>query len=137
MSKPDSGYFTGTSGQGKALIDEVIARGDKISPDKVLLITRDPQGRIIWLETGNSASGFQHIIEKHEHEFNGAGISNDDIPGYILVAVCQGNIVGTQGKRDLRTIYEFVYNGETRRVAVQVSSNGYIVSANPKSMEGK
>ncbi len=137
MSKGSSHLFTKTSGEGQALIAEVIANGEKISPDKVLLITRDPQGKIVWLETGNSSSGFQHIIENHEHEFNGAGISNDDIPNYILEAVYQGNIVGTQGKRDPRTIYEFVYNGETRRVAVQVGSNGYIVSANPKSMEEK
>lgn len=34
-----------------------------------------------------------------------------------------------------RTIYEFTYNGIKQRIAVQVSKNGYIVGANPKSMK--
>ena len=127
--------FSGTSGEGRALIDEVISNGDKISPDKVVMITRDPKGRIVWLEEGNNSSGLQHIINEHGHEFNGKGISNDDIPNYVLEAVYQGNIVGTQGRRNPRTVYEFVYNGVTQRIAVQVGSNGYIVGANPKSMK--
>ena len=131
MSKGDSHLFAGTSGEGRALIDEVVANGDKISPDKVLMITRDPSGKIVWMEEGNSSSGLQHIVDQHGKEFNGRGISNDNIPNYVLEAVYQGNVVGTQGKRTPpRTIYEFTYNGETQRIAVQVGSNGYIVSAN-------
>lgn len=136
MSKGDSHLFSGTSGAGKALIEEVVANGEKISPNKVVMITRDPTGRIVWLEKGNSTSGLQHIIDKHGKEFNGRGISNDDIPNYVLEAVYQGNVVGTQGKRNPRTIYEFVYDGKTQRIAVQVGSNGYIVGANLRSNEG-
>ena len=133
MSKGDSHLFTGTSGQGRELIDEVIGNGDKISLDKVLLITKDPSGKIVWLESGNKSSGLQHIINEHGKQFNGKGISNEEIPNYVLEAVYQGNIVGTQGKKNPRTVYEFTYNGEKHRIAVQVSENGYIVSANPKS----
>lgn len=135
MSKGSSHLFSGTSGEGKALINEVISNGDKISPNKVVMITRDPNGKIVWLEEGNNNSGLQHIINEHGHEFNGKGISNNDIPDYVLEAVYQGNIVGTQGKRNPRTVYEFVYNGVTQRIAVQVGSNGYIVGANPKSIK--
>lgn len=135
MSKGSSHLFSGTSGEGKALIDEVIANGEKISPDKVVMITRDPRGKIVWLETGNASSGLQHIINQHGHEFNGKGISNEDISDYVLEAVYQGHIVGTQGKRNPRTVYEFIYNGQKQRIAVQVGSNGYIVGANPKSLK--
>lgn len=135
MSKGESHLFSGTSGKGKELIEEVISSGEKISPDKVLLITRDPNGKIIWMETGNGKSGLEHIITEHGHQFNGKGISNEDIPNYVLEAVRQGKIVGTQGKRNPRTVYEFTYNGERQRIAIQVGSNGYIVSANPKSLE--
>lgn len=135
MSKGDSHLFSGTSGNGKALIAEVVASGEKISPDKVLMITREPSGKIVWMETGNNKSGLEHIVNEHGHQFNGKGISSDDIPNYVLEAVYQGNIVGTQGKKNPRTIYEFTYNGSKQRVAVQVSNNGYIVSANPKSMK--
>ena len=138
MSKGDSHLFSGTSGEGRALIDEVISNGDKISPDKVLMITRDPSGKIVWMEEGNSSSGLQHIVDRHGHEFNGKGIANSEVPNYVLEAVYQGNIVGTQGKRTPpRTIYEFTYNGVEQHIAVQVGSNGYIVSANPRSMEDK
>ena len=136
MSKGSSHLFSATSGEGRSLVDEVIANGDKISPDKVLLITRDPTGKIVWLEEGNGSSGLEHIIQEHGKEFNGRGISYDEIPDYLLEAVYQGNVVGTQGRGGTpRTIYEFVYNGESQRVAVQVGSNGYIVSANLVSME--
>ena len=97
------------------------------------MITRDPTGKIVWLETGNNASGLQHIIDRHGHQFNGRGISNADIPDYVLEAVYQGNVVGTQGKKNPRTIYEFTYNGVKQRIAVQVSENGYIVGANLKT----
>ena len=136
MSKGSSHLFSGTSGAGRALIDEVIANGEKITPANVVMITRDPTEKIIWLETGNDRSGLKHIIDAHGKEFNGKGIANADIPDFILEAVYQGNVVGTQGKRNPRTIYEFIYNGVTKRIAVQVSVNGYIVSANPKSTKG-
>lgn len=135
MSKGSSHLFPKTNGEGQALIAEVLANGEKISPNKVLLITKDTQGKIVWLEIGNSSSGLRHIIDRHEQEFNNAGISNKDISNYILEAVFQGKIVGKQGKRSPRTIYEFTYNGHRRRIAVQVGSNGYIVSTNPKSIE--
>ena len=37
MSKGNSGLFSGTSGAGKALIAEVKASGEKISPEKAQL----------------------------------------------------------------------------------------------------
>ena len=133
MSKGNSGLFSGTSGAGKALIDEVISNGDKISPDKVLLIGRDQAGKIVWLEEGNNSSGLKHIIDEHGTDFDNIGISVDEIPEFVMEAVSQGEIVDYQGKRNPRPVYEFEYNGETYRVAVQVGSNGYIVGANPKS----
>lgn len=133
MSKGNSGLFTGTSGAGKALIDEVISNGDKISEDDVLLISKDSSGKIVWLEKGNSSSGLQHIVDKHGNDFSNIGISEDKIPEFVMTAVTQGTIVGAQGKRNPRPIYEFEYNGEKYKIAVQVGSNGYIVGANPRS----
>lgn len=133
MSKGSSHLFSGTSGAGRALIDEVIANGEKISPAKVVMITRDPTGKIVWLETGTNKSGLKHIINEHGKQFNGKGITNADIPELVLEAVYQGKVVGTQGKRNPRTLYKFTYNGVTQLIAVQVSNNGYIVSANPKN----
>lgn len=49
-------------------------------------------------------------------------------------AVKSGTIVGYQGRGKGRPIYEFIYKGKTRRVAISIGSNGYIVGANPKSI---
>ena len=47
MSKGNSHLFSGTSGEGRALIDEVVVSGNKISPEKVVMITRDHSGKIV------------------------------------------------------------------------------------------
>ena len=51
-----------------------------------------------------------------------------------MEAVKQGNIIGEQGKKKPRKIFEFVYEGKTRRIAITISDNGFIVGANPKSI---
>lgn len=135
MSKSNSGYFTGTSGEGRALIDEVQARGDKINPDEVIGITKDTSGKIIWLEKGHlggKPSGLAHIIDAHESNFNAKGIASSDISDFVLTAVSKGTIIGYQGKGTGRPIYEVEYNGKTYQVAVTVGDNGYIVGANPR-----
>ena len=136
MSKSNSGYFKGTSGQGKALIDEVVARGDKINPSDVIGIAKDNQNKIVWLEKGHlgsNPSGLAHIMDAHESHFNNKGIQSSDISDFVLTAVSRGNIVGYQGKGTGRPIYQVNYNGKDYKVAVTVGSNGYIVGANPKS----
>ena len=135
MSKSNSGYFTGTSGEGRALIDEVQAHGDKINPDEVIGITKDSSGKIIWLEKGRlggKPSGLAHIIDAHESNFNAKGIASSDISDFVLTAVSKGTIIGYQGKGTGRPIYEAEYNGKTYQVAVTVGDNGYIVGANPR-----
>ena len=108
MSKSGSGYYSGTSGEGRALISEVQANGDKINPDDVVGIAKDKSGKIIWL------------------------ISTEDIADFVLTAVSKGKIIGYQGKGTGRPIYQVEYYGKTYKVAVTVGSNGYIVGANPR-----
>lgn len=135
MSKGGSGYFSGTSGEGKALIDEVQANGYKINPSDVIGITKDSSGKIIWLEKGHigdKPSGLAHIMDSHESNFNAKGIASSDISDFVLTAVSKGRIIGYQGKGTGRPIYEIEYNGKTYHVAVTVGDNGYIVGANPR-----
>jgi len=132
MSKSDSGWFDGTSSQGQALIQEVIDNGYKITPENVMGIVKNANDDIIWLETGNSSSGFQHILE-HSEQFNDVGIPDSSLSNFILNAVAKNNIVGYQGKNTDRPIYQIDYNGKSYYVAVTISENGYIVGANPKT----
>lgn len=133
MSKGYSGYFGGTKGANKALVDELVSSGEKCKPENIVGITKTASGKIVWLETGTKRAGLNHIIEEHGSQFCGKGISNDEIPNYIMEAVRQGNIVGYQGKKKPRTIYEFVYEGKKQRVAITIGPNGFIVGANPKT----
>lgn len=133
MSKANSGHFRGTNGEKKALADELVRSGAKCIAENITGITKDPYGKIVWLETGTEKAGLNHIIEEHGSQFNEKGISNDEIPDYIMEAIRQGNIVGYQGKKNPRTIYEFVYEGKIQRIAITIGTNGFIVGANPKT----
>ena len=135
MSKGKSGYFSGTSGEGKALIDEVQANGYKINTSDVIGIAKDSSGKIVWLEKGHlgaKPSGLAHIMDSHESNFNAKGIASSDIYDFVLTAVSKGRIIGYQGKGTGRPVYEIEYNRKTYHVAVTVGDNGYIVGANPR-----
>lgn len=135
MSKGNSNHFSETNGSNKALVDELVSSGEKCTPENIVAITKDSSGRIVWLETGNDRAGLNHIINEHGSQFHGKGISNEEIPNYVMEAIHQGNIVGYQGKKNPRTIYEFVYEGKKQRIAISIGPNGFIVGANPKSVK--
>ena len=137
MSKPISGKFSGTKGEVEALISQLEASGVKYNKEDIVAITKDPLGRIVWLEKGHLGdrpSGLVHIIKEHASDFEEHNISRDEIPQYLMLAVKTGKIVGYQGRGTGRPIYELTYKGKTRRVAITIGSNGYIVGANPKSI---
>ena len=137
MSKSISSIFSGTKGEGRQLVNELIDNNIKINPKDVVAITEDSLGKIVWLEKGHlgkNASGLKHILDTHENQFAKQGIIAEEIPQYLMTAVKTGHVVDYQGKGTGRPIYEFVYNGKLRRVAISIGSNGYIVGANPKSV---
>ncbi|MGF6611573.1 hypothetical protein OKW45_006495 [Paraburkholderia sp. WSM4175] len=86
----------------------------------------------VFLETGSSSAGLQHIIEEHGAEFANMGVSPAQIPEVVMQAVTEGNIVGYQGSGTGRHIYQVTVNGQQQRIAVTVGSNGFIVGANPR-----
>lgn len=137
MSKTISNKFSGTKGEGAALIAQLETEGVKFNKADVVAITQDSSGNITWLEKGHlgdSPSGLAHILDAHDQDFANQSITSDEIPQYIMTAVKYGTIVGYQGRGHGRPIYEFTYDGTTRRIAITIGSNGYIVGANPKSI---
>ncbi|MBE9032052.1 tetratricopeptide repeat protein [filamentous cyanobacterium LEGE 11480] len=114
------------------LIKQLKESGIKHSPERIARISKTPNGKIVFLEAGNSKSGLQHILQKHGDEFLKKGVKTEDIPDFIMKTVTKGKIVGYQGKGKGRPIYEIFYKGKSHRVAVTVSDNGYIVGANFK-----
>ncbi|WP_323588168.1 two-partner secretion domain-containing protein [Aliarcobacter butzleri] len=110
------------------LIGEAMENGIKISPEKVVDITK-VDGKIVWLETGNSSSGLHHIIERHSSDFNSWGIESDSISKLISNTIKTEKPVGNYGKEG--SVYKIMSNGEEKYLNVVISKNGYIVTSHP------
>jgi hypothetical protein len=116
-----------------ALIAELAQLGIKHNPERIVQIAKQADGKIVFLEEGNSDAGLQHILEKHSSQFADQGIDLDQIPDAIITALTEGKVVGYQGRKKTRTIYEVNFDGKTQYISVTVSDNGYIVGANPRT----
>ncbi len=120
------------SGLNSNLLDELANSGVKYNPEDIVAITKTADGKLVWLENGTDAAGLNHIIIEHAGDFLNKGITQEQIPDYIMNALENGKIIGYQGRGTGRPIYEFIYNGENHKVAITVGNNGFIVGANPK-----
>lgn len=114
------------------MLDELAANGVKFTPENVIATTRNSSGQVVFLETGNSKAGLQHIMEEHGSQFAQMGVSEAEIPGVVMKAVSEGKLVGYQGTGIGRPIYELTINGQPQRIAVTVGDNGFVVGANPR-----
>jgi filamentous hemagglutinin len=113
---------------GESLIDELARQKIKHTPENIIAIAQDTDGRIIFLETGTARAGLQHVIDRHAADFAARTIEEAQIPDLIIAAVTRGKQVGLQGGRP---IYEVEFSGKTHHVSVEVGSNGFVVGANP------
>ena len=120
------------SGLNSNLLDELANSGVKYNPEDIVAITKTADGKLVWLENGTDTAGLNHIITEHADDFLNKGITQEQIPDYVMNALENGKIVGYQGRGTERPIYEFTYNGEIHKVAITVGNNGFIVGANPK-----
>ena len=116
----------------KALIVELKNAGIKFTELDLKWIFKNKNGKIIFLEEGNSKAGYQHILN-HKNEFITKGIAEENISDFIMEALNENKIVGYQGVGTGRPIYEITYKGIKQRVAITTSSNGFVVGANPVS----
>jgi hypothetical protein len=123
------GGATAEQASRKVLFDEMTKAGIKFTPENVIKIARAQDGRIIFLEAGNSKAGLKHIVEKHGAEFAQKGIAEAQIPDAVMTAVTKGKVVGYVGKNKTRPIYEVSWQGTQRKMAVTTGSNGFIVGA--------
>lgn len=124
------------AGPDPALIAEVQRHGHKISPDRVVRIARARDDRVVWLEKGDDRSGLQHIMKPVRiANFERQGIVADEIVDAVFAALVHGEPRGVSGGD--RIVYEFSHRGQSGRMAISVSANGYIVGANPISATRK
>jgi len=112
------------------LIAELEQKNIKHTPDEIIWIGRDAQGKVVWLENGDSQKGLTHILTKRKG-FAGRQVASEDIADLILAAVTKGNLIGYQGQEFPRLVFAVIFKGKHQFVAVSISTNGYIVGANP------
>ena len=115
------------SGLNSNLLDELANSGVKYNPEDIVAITKTADGKLVWLENGTDTVGLNHIITEHADDFLNKGITQEQIPDYVMNALENGKIVGYQGRGTGRPIYEFTYNGEIHKVAITVGNNGFMV----------
>jgi filamentous hemagglutinin len=118
--------------QKKLLIAELKKAEIKHTLENIIRIGKNPSGKIIFLETGKGGargSGLLHILENHREDFLNRGIAEEQIPDVIITAISEGIIIGIQGKS--RMIYQVKIDEILQYISLEVSHNGYIVSANP------
>jgi hypothetical protein len=135
ISKARALKIVGKSNGGSlddALIAELKAAREKFSESDLLWIFKNNEGRIIFLEKGNSTAGLEHILN-HKNDFINKGIKDIDISDFIMQALKENKIVGYQGTGTGRPIYELIYRGKKQQVAITTGSNGFVVGANPIS----
>ncbi len=123
-------------GYDPKLLDELANSGVKYSAMDVISIIKTPEGKIVWIENGNSNAGLEHIMN-HADEFFSQGISKENIPNFLMQSIKKGKIIGYQGRGTGRPIYEIVYEGVVKQVAITTGSNGFVVGANPISVPKK
>ena len=118
--------------QQQYLITELEKAKIKHNPANIVKIAKQITGKIIFLETGKGGergSGLQHILDNHKKDFLNRGISEEQIPDLIIKAATEGKEIGIQGKS--RIIYQVEVNQCIQYLSLEISHNGYIVSANP------
>ncbi len=121
---------TGNAWKNPDLLDELASSGAKYSPENVLAVTKTADGKLVWLEIGNSKAGMQNILD-HADDLANKGIQQNQIQDLVMESLTNGKVVGHQGRGTGRPIYEVTFEGKTYHNAVTVGDNGFIVGANP------
>ena len=97
MSKTNSGLFNTNPLSPiakKAFIQELRNRGEKFNEEKIVFITKDATGQIIWLEKGNNLAGLEHIMQRHEKDFKKAlGIDKEQIANFLENTITHGEMI--------------------------------------------
>ncbi len=127
----------------ESLLDELERNGAKFNRDAVQFVTRDKTGQIVWLESGNSSAGLEHILHGngrtpgHAGDFARAfGVSESEVASYLRSVIAHGEVVSNELKpigSSGRMGYERVYYYEGNyHVVTGIGTNGFIVSAFPR-----
>ena len=109
------------------LMEELAQSGVKYTPEDVLMVTKNSDGKLMWLETGNESAGLTHILQRHEGDFERRGIEAEGLPNLLNEILVTSPDSIKQTKRG----YEAVYTYEGMQYKVAYGTNGFVVSFYP------
>lgn len=109
------------------LMDELKNSGVKYTEKDVVLVAKNYNGKLLWLEKGNESSGLKHIKKRHQKDF-GANTNVKDLLMKILPLKPLKHFSRKKGKK-LADIY--LYKKNSKLYLVAYGDNGYIVSFYP------
>lgn len=128
-----SGDYKSTSGSLKPehLMDELKNSGNKFTEEDVVMIAKQKNGDLLWLEKGNESAGLKHIVDRHLENLHDAfGVEEKQIPSFLKNVIEHGQIVSNKERNGRITrIYDF---GGKHYVLYAIGTNGFIVSAFPR-----
>ncbi|MDC2840553.1 hypothetical protein PO185_02650 [Limosilactobacillus mucosae] len=109
------------------LMEELKNSGVKYTEKDVVLVAKNYNGKLLWLEKGNESSGLKHIEKRHQKDF-GANTNVKDLLMKILPLKPLKHFSRKKGKK-LADIY--LYKKNSKLYLVAYGDNGYIVSFYP------
>ncbi|WP_290850740.1 PKD domain-containing protein [Eubacterium sp. LMAG:50] len=121
----ETGSVAYEGGKKSRLLNELENSGVKYNPDNVVRVMKNSEGKLMWLENGNSKAGLTHILERHADDFASQGVS--DIPK-LLENVLSTNPIKS-GSNVKGRFADYIWNGNSYRVAY--GTNGFVVSFYP------
>ncbi|WP_151104225.1 hypothetical protein [Haloarcula hispanica] len=119
------------------LLDVTESGGDLSSTRRAAEADGDVAGvesDTIWLEEGDSASGFEHILDRHANSdefYDFSGVDNpDDVEEIVMNTIRKGDSQRIPDSEGGGAAFEYTLSSGDD-VTVVVGDNGYIVTARP------
>lgn len=120
------------------LIKEIESNGTKFTKEHMVFIIRDKTGEIMWLETGNSNAGLEHIISRHADDFKSKhNIAKDGIAKHLKNVFSEGTVIYSREikKNNRRGLEKLYFYKDKYYLLSGVGTNGFIVSGYPIDKE--
>ncbi|WP_228465439.1 hypothetical protein [Listeria seeligeri] len=99
--------------------------GVKYNPDDVIMVTKNTEKGLLWLEYGNNKTGLNHIEVRHANDSSKRGIKN--IPEFVYDMLKNKPINIVESSRGVNATY--LVNG--KKYLIAYGKNGFIVSVYP------
>lgn len=107
----------GKDAVGSGVADDIL--------DDVVTVMKNSDGKLMWLENGNSKAGLTYILERHADDFASQGVT--DIPKLLENALSTSPVKTGSNAKGL--FADYMLNGNSYRVAY--GTNGFVVSFYP------